>query len=163
MKEEHLNIIIYCGRGTGYDPWVRYALRYLPADILRESAEKLAFFSTAGEDACRVARAICETREIILLSERILPKRDDDSQIRYFVFVVLHEIAHAVKQHRSPSLDRLSTDENEAQEREAEELALLWFNNYVENNPHLKLRPLTHEEIEETKRKNQELMIKAFE
>ena len=160
MKEEHLNIIICCGRGTGYDPWVRYALRYLPADILREFGEKLAFFSTAGEDACRVARAIREQREIVLLSERILPTKSDASKERYFVFVVLHEIAHASKQHRSPSLDRLTQEEIAAQEKEANELALSWFNDYVEKNKHLNIERLTLREIEKTKRKNQELMKK---
>lgn len=106
MNEDHLNILISCG--SRYDPWVRYALKYLPHDILLEFGGKLAFFSTAEEDACRVARAICEQREIILLSERILPVGGDDSKERYFVFAVLHEIVHAVKKHRSPLLDRLA-------------------------------------------------------
>jgi len=161
MNEDNLNIFISCG--SRYDPWVRYALKYLPPNILLEFGDKLAFFSTTEKDACRVARAICEQREIILLSERILPKRGDDSKERYFVFAVLHEIAHAVKQHRSPLLDRLSQEEVAVQQKEADDLALSWFNDFVEKNKQLNLRPLTPEEIAEAKRKNQELMIKALE
>jgi hypothetical protein len=159
MNTNRPDIIISCG--SKYDPWIRYALKYLPSKILREFGDKLAFFSTAEKDACRVARAIIgEQREIIILSERILPNKDDDNEVRYFVFVVLHEIAHAYKQHRSPKLDRLSQNEIVAQEAEADELALLWFNDFVDNNRNLNLKPLKREEIEEAKRKNQELMKK---
>jgi len=159
MSGERPNIIISCG--SRYDPWVRYALKYLPTNILFECKDKLAFFSTAEKDACRVPSAICEQGEIILLSERILPKKGDDSKERYFVFVVLHEIAHAVKQHQSPLLDRLSQDEISAQKKEADELALSWFNDYVEKNKHLNIEPLTLGEIEKVKSKNQELMKKG--
>jgi hypothetical protein len=158
MNADRPNIIISCG--SKYDPWVRYVLKYLPSNILREFGDKLAFFSTAEKDACRVARAICEQHEIILLSERILPAGGDDSKERYFVFAVLHEIAHAVKQHLSPLLDRLTQEEIAAQEKEADDLALSWFNDYVEDNKHLNIERLTLEEIEKAKRENQELMKK---
>ena len=156
MNEGHLNIFISCG--SRYNPWVRYALKYLPPDILLEFGNKLAFFSTAEKDACRVARAICEQRDIILLSERILPESGDDSKARYFVFAVLHEIAHAVKRHPSPLLDRLSQEEIAAQQKEADDLALSWFNDYGEKNKHLNIAPLTLGEIEKAKSKNQALM-----
>ena len=87
-----------------------------------------------------------------------MPKKGDDSKERYFVFVILHEIAHAVKQHSSPLLDRLTQEQIAAQEQEADEQALSWFNDYVEKNMHLNLKLLTHDEIEAVKRINQELM-----
>ena len=149
--------------GSKYNPWVTYALKFLPSETIRQIGDKLAFYSTAEKDACRVARSICEQREIILLSERILPKKGDDSKERYFIFVVLHEIVHVVKRHRSPLLDSLTPEESEAQEKEADELALSWFNDYVKNNRHLNLLPLTPEEIDEAKRKNQERMRRVYE
>ena len=72
--------------------------------------------------------------------------------MRYFIFVVLHEIAHVVKNHRSPLLDKLTKEENEAQEKEADDLAIDWFNAYIatRNSPYLK--SITPDEITESKR-----------
>jgi len=166
VEGSYLNKMLYCGNRYNYNFWVAHALKYLPADIFFEFRDKLAFYSTAERDACRVARAIGEEREIILLSERILPKsraEEDHSEVRYFIFVVLHEVAHAVKKHRSPLLDKLTHEEASAQEKEADDLALTWFNDHVKerNNPYLK--PLIFEEVEEAKRKNRELMKKLYE
>ena len=166
MEGSCFGIMLFCG--MRYNPWVKYALKHLPPAILSELRDKLAFFLTGNKDACRLPRAICEQKEIILLSEHILPKEDvgrdqSDKKVRYFVFVVLHEIAHAVKKHRSPLIDKLSANESKAQEKEANELALSWFNDHVRNMNNLRLKPLTYEEIEKEQAKNQEAMTKAFE
>lgn len=164
IEGSYLNRMLQCG--SRYNNWVAHALKYLPSEILLKLKEKLAFYSIAEKDACRIARAICENREIILLSERILPKRgarEDDSSVRYFIFVVLHEIAHAIMKHRSPLLDKLSQQEVSAQEKEADELAFSWFNGHVKERNNFYLKPLTNEEIKEAKRKNQDLMRKAYE
>lgn len=160
----YFNLMLHCGEN--YNRWVEIALQYLPEEIFNEYKEKLAIYSTAHLDACRVARRICEEREIILLSERILPKAgavEDHSHVRYFIFSVLHEVAHAVQKHRSPLYDKLTREEKSAQEKEADDLALTWFNDHVKirNNPNLK--PLTPEETKEAQAKNLELMNKLYE
>ena len=76
--------------------------------------------------------------------------------VRYFMFVCLHETVHAIKQHRPPN--EITPEENQAQESEADRLALQWINDYLRerNNPHMPL--LTSEEIERAQARNQELM-----
>ncbi len=99
------------------------------------------------------------------MSERILPKRgaiEDDPDVRYFIFVVLHEIVHAIKKHKSSKFDSLSDADNQAQEDEADSLALEWFNRHVEalNNPFMK--PLTIDEIEAAQERNQRQMKEQY-
>ena len=157
----YFNLMLNCGHN--YNQWVQNALRYLPQDIFDEHKENLVFLTTADIDGCRVARHYCENREVILLSERILPKQyanagqserilpkqiNDAGQpdVRYFIYVVLHEVAHAIKKHKSPKFDKLTREEDQAQEDEADRLALEWFNQHIEDNPNLK--PLTKEDVE---------------
>ena len=154
--------MIHCGR---YYIYVECALRYLPPEILDEHKDKLAIISASSVDVCRVARALCKDREIIVLSEHVLPKKgsqEDQADMRYFIFVVLHEIAHVVKKHRSPLFDNLSVEENKVLESEADELAYAWFNEHMglRNNPHLK--PITPKEVKVVQSRNKELMEKVY-
>lgn len=138
---------------------------HLPPEILDEHKEGLVYISTADRDGCRLARKHCEEREVILLSERILPKQHaslGDPDVRYFVFVVLHETVHAIKRHKSPRFDGLTDAEDERQETEADQLALEWFNSYVEaqENPHM--QPLTMEEVREAQARSRERMNRLY-
>jgi hypothetical protein len=151
-----------CGREHNW--WIELALKYLPEDVFDQHKESFLFTSTATRDACRVARHYCQTREIIVISERILPgqnvKVETDPKARYFIYAVLHEVAHAIKKHKSPIFDNLTNDECEAQEKEADELAMSWFNDHVEKRNNEHLFPITKEEIKVVQDKNQELMKK---
>jgi hypothetical protein len=163
VRGSYFNQILNCG--PKYNDWAEHALRCVPPAILWEYRDKLAVIGAGAMDACRVAPALRKNRELIVLSERIFPKKganEGDSKVRYFIFVVLHEIAHVIKNHRSPLLDNLTEEENEAQEKEAETLAISWFNAYIKerNNPYLK--SITTDEIAEAKARNQELMEKAY-
>lgn len=152
----YFNLMLDCG--GKYNQWVQNALFYLPPDILDEHKENLVFLTTADTDGCRVARHYCESREVILLSERILPKQhanERQSEVRYFIYVVLHEIAHAIKKHRSPKFDKLDLDEKQAQEDEADRLALEWFNQHIEDLDNPYLMPLTKEDVEMEQKKQQ--------
>lgn len=152
--------------GDYYNPWVQIALHYLPEEILDEHKDSLVFVSTAQKDGSRLARKTCESREIILLSERILPKlnaKENQPEVRYFIYVVLHEVAHAIKKHKSPKFDNLTAEEVQIQEEEADEIALDWFNQYIEERSKPNLKPLTTEEIEAEQEKNRELMKKLYE
>jgi hypothetical protein len=160
----YFNRMIDCG--DRYNKWVENALIYLPVEILNEHKENLVFISTSQRDACRVARAYCENREVIVLSDRVLPKRGADegqSEVRYFIYTVLHEVAHAIKKHKSPKFDALTPQEVESQEKEADELSLSWFNQHVAEvgNPHI--IPITVEEIQGVQERHQVLMEKLYE
>jgi len=144
-----------------YSQRVEIALRYLPRDVLDEHKEKLVFISMAHRDGCRLARVLCETREVILLSEHVLPKAHPDerqSDVRYFIYVVLHEVAHAIKKHRSPQYDSLTDEEFDAQEQEADHLAMQWFNDHIATLANPCLPAITREEIELAQAKSQETM-----
>jgi hypothetical protein len=159
----YFNTMINCG--ANYNGWVEIALQYVPKEILWEYREKIVFIGTGAADACRVAPALRTQREIIILSERIFPKRgakEDALKAKYFIFCVLHELAHAVKQHRSPLLDALTREENVAQEKEADDTALMWMEAHVQevNNPYLKAIPLA--ELARAKAESQSLMEKAY-
>lgn len=153
------NRMLHCGEQ--YNQWVQNALEYLPRDILEEHKDRLAFLATADKDGCRVARRLCEKREIIILSERILPKagaNESQPNVRYFIFVVLHEVVHAVKRHRSPLYDSLTREEAATQEREADDLALEWFNAHITALRSPYLRPLTREDIDEAQARSRVAM-----
>lgn len=158
IKGSYFNEMIHCG--SEYNHWVEIALQYLPEEIFEEYKDKLAFISTIQVDACRVATYLCETKELILLSHRIFPKAgkgEGHSSGRYFIFAVLHEVAHAIQKHGSPLFDNLNQEKIKEQEKEANELALSWFNDHLlSKNP--ELTPLTMEEVEKAQAKNQELM-----
>lgn len=143
-----------CGEPCGW--WVYQALKFLPPSFVDDWKDKLAFYSTSGRDACRVSRTICQEREIILLSERIVPKTlaFTDPAARYFIFAVLHEVAHAVKMHNHPA----DAMDKRMQEKEADEIAFAWFNEHVQLEGKRDLRNLTMEEIEQARAKNQKLM-----
>ena len=163
IKDSYFNKMLHCGEN--YNRWVEIALQYLPENIFNEQKERLAFFSTGEVDACRVTRQICKEREIILLSERILPKagvNEVHETVRYYVFVVLHEVAHAIRLHKSPLFDSLTQEEIKQQEKEADDLAMTWFNEHVKirNNPHLK--PITIDEVREAQNKNQKMMENLY-
>ena len=106
IKGSFFNKMIHCG--TDSNIWVENALEYLPKELLYENRDNLAFVSTRESHACRVSRHLCEKREIIVISECIFPENgsaEDNEKTRYFTFVVLHEIAHAIKKHKSPLFD----------------------------------------------------------
>jgi hypothetical protein len=145
------DILIECGADYA-NAAVRSVLEdYLPADVLSAFDGRLAFISTTGVDGVRLTKSFCRDRDVIVLSERIIPVRSDDEEFhpgyRYFIFVVLREIAHACKDHLSPLSDDLTAAQVESQGREAEELALKWFNEHASTT--LFQPPLTIAEVEE--------------
>jgi hypothetical protein len=155
----YFNRMLDCG--DRHNQWVQNALEYLPRDVLDEHKGRLAFIAMAQRDGIRLARVLCETREVIILAEHILPKaraHEGHPEVRYFIYVVLHEIAHAIKRHRSPLYDSLTCQQIEDQEAEADTLALTWFNDHIEGLANPDLPPLTCEEVDEAKSKSRTLM-----
>ena len=112
--------------------WIRHALGCVPAEMFERFDENLAFVCMDSSDGRRLTQEFRENHEIIILSERIVPRgclAEDNSKVRYFMFVVLHEIAHAYCGHLAPTA--ISPDENAAQEQDADKLAYRWFNGYL--------------------------------
>jgi hypothetical protein len=163
FKKGDLDALLDCGYYS-HNRWLEIALEYLPENLLENKKEDLLFTSTVNRDACRVARQHCNNREIILISERIFPNEkivhQTDPKARYFIYVVLHEVAHAIKKHKSPLYDELNEIEIESQEKEADDLAMEWFNYHVKklNN----LSPITKEEIKAAREEQQEIMKKLI-
>lgn len=145
------DILIDCG-GDYANAAVRSVLEnYLPSDVLSAFDGRLAFVSTAHVDGLRLPKSLCRDRDVIVLSERIIPVTSEDEEFhpnyRYFIFVVLREIAHACKDHVSPLSSDLTASQVESQTREAEELALKWFNEHASTT--LFQPPITITELEE--------------
>lgn len=163
IEGSYFNQMLDCGHH--YNQWVQIALEYLPEAVLDEHKEGLVFISTAQRDGCRVARRYCQNREVILLSERVLPKsgaNEGQPAVRYFIYVVLHEVAHAVKKHKSPKFDNLTEQENQVQEDEAHAMAMEWFNEHVKARNNEFLKPITKQEVEEAEKKNIALMESLY-
>jgi hypothetical protein len=141
--------------------WVEVALGYLPEEVLNQNKENIVFVDMSNKDGCRLTKKFCEEKDIIILSEHILPKHgahEGEPSVRYYIYVVLHEFAHAIKNHKSPRYDPLTKEDIASQETEANEMALKWFNDYVssQGNPYMKL--LSKEEIKIAMDKNIKLM-----
>lgn len=155
----YFNRMLDCG--DRYNPSVQIALEYLPREILDEHKDRLAFVGMGQRDGCRLSRALCETREIVVLAERVFPRAGADEgqpEFRYFVYVVLHEVAHAIKRHRSPLYDSLTPQQNADQEAEADDLAFKWFNEHIEALANASLPQLSRQEIEVAKARSRECM-----
>jgi hypothetical protein len=149
------DILIDCGVDYS-NAAVRSVLEdYLPPDVLSAFDGRLAFVSTTVVDGVRLTKSFCRDRDVIVLSERIIPVKSGDEEFhpdyRYFIFVVLREIAHACKDHLSPPWDDLTAAQVETQTREADELALKWFNEHASTT--LFQPPLTVAEVEELREK----------
>ena len=147
--------MLYCGFQN--NSLIEKALVYLPTEIMNSIKNEVVFICL-GSDACRLSRNVYENNEIIILSQTIFPKgycSEDDPAFRYFIFCVLHEVAHAIKKHKSPLFDNLTPQEIEDQEREADQTAISWFNSHIDKMRHPDLKPITTKEIEEQKETNQ--------
>ena len=147
--------MLYCGRSKNVI--VEAALHYLPTDIYDKIEGEIAI-TVLGSDACRLAKEICNHEEIIILSPWIfsfMPPSscEIDKEWRYFIFSILHEVAHAVCKHLPPN--ELSPQKRQEQELDADKYALKWFNDYAQENSKRGLTPLAIEEIKEQQEKYQ--------
>jgi len=113
------------------------ALQILPEDKQKSVIQNVFYFSTYGKRyGSRLSRGLCQAKEIIFISEKAFPKEFDLESIdtRFFVWLVLHETAHAFRKHKCRIYDGISDTEYDAQEREATADAIGWFNDYASKN-----------------------------
>src|SRR5258708_24663863 len=102
IKGSYFNSMLDCGHW--YNQWIEKALCYVPREVLDAYKESLVFIAMGPRDGTRLAPEIRQ-REVIVLSEHVLPKahaNEGKKEVRYFIYVVLHEVAHAVKKHERP-------------------------------------------------------------
>ncbi len=132
-----------------------WALDYLPLHIRREWWGKIAFVCPNASDGKRLTRYFRGEREIIVISEHIVPRSfssEGEPEVRYFIYVVLHEIAHAINDDKAPV--EISPEENQKQEERADRLALEWFNTYIDSKRGSGLIRLTPDEVAKTQAQN---------
>jgi hypothetical protein len=102
--------------------------------------------------AVRLTKRFYDNRDIIVLSASLFPQehgvKKTDEEFRFFAYTVLHEVAHALCNHKSQKLDGLTREENEHQETEARALAIQWFNERIQKPDKKHHRTLTVKEIE---------------
>ena len=149
-----------CGRDGNF--WIGHALECIPDEIWNEHGDRFAFVSTTDSDGRRLGRAFAADKHIIVLAERVIPRgpvTEDHPGVRYLYFVVLHEVAHAVRDHRPPS--EITPEAKQAQEDEANALAFEWFNAYLATRMANGLAPYTADELNEAQAHMQARIIAA--
>lgn len=106
---------------------IKTALEYLPDEILEKWKGLLAILTMDRRHGIRIDENIRKDKELVFLSDKIWPPgaaKETDLSFRFFIFVVLHEIAHVELRHGS---------ENKAEEEhEADKKAMEWFNAHAE-------------------------------
>lgn len=148
--------MLYCGRFKNV--YVENALKYLPDDIFNNINSKIAI-TVLDSDACRLAQKIREHEEVIILSPWLfsfIPAGtcEIDKEYKYFIFCILHEIAHAFLKHTAS--DELTNEKNKSQEDEANKYAIDWFNSYANDNSDKGLSSIDIIEIKKTQEDYQE-------
>jgi hypothetical protein len=71
--------------GPEGDFWGQHALRCLPDEVADACDGKLAFVTMTQSDGRRLTRKFCDGRDVIVLSERIVPRaglREDNASVR---------------------------------------------------------------------------------
>jgi len=144
--------------GVNNDGWINLALKYLPDDVLEWIEKNLIIVSNPERAGCRVPRSVCDEKEIIIISELLYPENGDyyagdkeqnySPAVRYLIFIVLHEIAHAIHDDLSPTYAHLEEPEVKKQEDKADAQALEWFNKVAIEKQE---KQLSHEEINSAK------------
>ena len=129
---------------------IEIALNYLPQDIVDDLQGTLAILTMTHRWGIKLSTQLCQKYEIVLIGEGTFPKvgrlphRDD---FRHFIFIVLHEIAHAYLKHKCPYFDESTKDEIDANEDEATRNAIDWFNFSVKEKGINDQKDLTLDEI----------------
>ena len=151
---------VECGRdGTS---WVWHALKCVPVEVWEEHGDRFAIVSTTDSDGKRLSPKFAAGKHVIVLSERVIPRgfaAEDHPGVRYLYFTVLHEVAHAVRDHMPPN--EITQAENQAQEDEANALAFQWFNEYLATKAANGLSPYTLDELAKAQAHMQTKMIEA--
>lgn len=131
----------------------------VPEDVVEEHGDSLFFICMSARDGLRLTKHVRENFEVIILSDHVAPSKGEIGEgnpvFRYFMYVVLHEVAHAIRGHSSAIYDGTSPEESAAQEEEADSLATKWFNDWAVE---VGCESITEEELGIAQEKNQDAM-----
>lgn len=133
-----------------------HALQCLPSKVLDDT--KFLFVCVDNSDARRLVVENYQGYEIIVISEFVVPrnwKTEDEWSKRYFNFVLLHEVGHALYRHKSPN--SISSEANSSQETDANNFAYKWLNAYLASK---KMEPFTENELLESQGKTSSERLK---
>ena len=108
---------------------IRHALSFLPQPVNEDLVRRLVIIGGDHIGAFHVPKSLRTTHEIVFLSDAFL--REHDTPDALFISVVLHEVAHAYKRHRSKLYDHISQQEKDDQEAEADSLARSWYPEFI--------------------------------
>jgi hypothetical protein len=128
---------------------ITHAIQCIPLNEIDEM--NFLFVCIDSSDARRLVMENYQNFEIVIISEFVVPRTwrtEDEWSKRYFNFVVLHEVAHALLQHKSPN--QITLDENSTQENDADVLAMRWLNEYFQ---HKKMAQFTEQELDIAQKK----------
>ena len=107
-----------------------HAVQCIPLEDIE--GMNILFVCVDSSDARRLVMENYIGFEIIVISEFVIPrdwKIEDEWSKKYFNYIILHEVAHSLLKHKSPR--NLTTEKNISQEKETDELAMLWLNDYL--------------------------------
>lgn len=108
---------------------ITHAIQCIPLNEIDELS--ILFVCIDNSDARRLVMENYKDFEIIVISEFVVPRdwdNEDHWKKRYFNFLILHEVAHALHKHKSPK--KLNLEQNKKQEDDADSTAMLWLNSY---------------------------------
>jgi len=113
---------------------IKIALNYVPEFVVNDLRDHLAILTMTHRPGLRLSRPLCETCEVVLLSEERFPRvggQQHESDFRFFIYLVLHELAHTYLKHKCPYFDKLSPEEITKNEDDATAKAIEWFNLHI--------------------------------
>jgi hypothetical protein len=150
MKIEENNFIISIKNDGEKLRALKIALDCLPSFVVDDLRNRLAIFTMTHRRGIRLSRPLCENYEIIFLSEEVFPRSGGfvhEDGFRYFIFIVLHEVAHAYFKHKCPLFDKITPEEINKNEAEATTKAIEWFNMHISRAGITDQKPMVDDEI----------------
>lgn len=113
------------------------AVKWIP-DVPELLDKPIAVVSMYDGYAKRINPDIAEN-EVVIICDKSFPRngaREEDSDFRHFVFILLHELAHVYKNHPFVSDEEVSKQ----YEDEADYQAECWFNAYAKSNNYKEIK-----------------------
>ena len=154
VLQKEMDNITQWNQCTGSDPefkrvFIDHVLRFLPRDVDDNLRNKVMVIlePDCGAEGAHLNRKDIKTRSVIFvqlsrdyLDQLELPHNRTWSRIRSlatqgnlplnFVYPILHELAHAALDHRSPALSDVTPEQKMDDEVRAKELALRWIQDH---------------------------------
>lgn len=107
-------------------------LCHLPLKAKEKLSRRSVVISADWCDAFHIPQSLSRDREIVIVSDKFM--REHPQPDNHFISALLHELAHAYLGHGNKADDRLTQEQKNQQEQEADTLASAWFPQFVTNS-----------------------------